>query len=139
MAGSLGNDILLIPVLFFFFFFSPCLVFAHVYFLFFFVICISRLANICILCMHSCTLWSLLAEFSFLLHICSWEQVKLFSSLVHHCTFHFTSFFYFFPPRLFYCIPFRLSCRIGEDFYILAFIILISKTKPINSFNQTLI
>lgn len=63
MADSLGNDIFLILILSF----STCLVFTHVLFsfLFFFVICIFRLAIICILYMHSCTLWSLLAEFFF--------------------------------------------------------------------------
>ena len=72
----------------------------------------------------------------FSLHFCSWEQVKLSSSLVYPWTF-ISSFYFSF--HLFYCIPFRLSCRIGEDFYILAFITFISKTKPINPFSQTLI
>lgn len=131
MADSLGNDIFLILVLSF----STCLVITRVLssILFFFVIRISRLAIICIPCMHSCTLWSLLAEFffSFLLHLYSWEQVKLSSSLVYPCIFQFISLHLPSPPHppflfffhLFYCIPFRLSCRIGEVFYIcLAFI-----------------
>lgn len=129
MADFLGNDIFLIPILSLF----TCLAFTRFYFLSFLLLHLSfgKHMHIMHALLHSCTLWSLLAEFFVLLHVCSWDQVKLSSSLVYPCTFHFLTL-----P--FYCIPFRLSCRIGEDFYILALITFISKIKPINSFSQTL-
>ena len=133
MADSLGNDIFLILVLSY----STCLVFIHVY-LFFFLFCHLHLSFGKHMQIMHALLHSLesIGRIFFSLHFCSWEQVKLSSSFVYPWTF-ISSFRFSF--HLFYCIPFCLSCRIGEDFNILAFITFISKTKPINSFSQTLI
>lgn len=51
--------------------------------------------------------------FSFLLHLCSWEQVKLSSSLVYLCIFQFVSllltfFFFFFT----FSIAFLFVCHV---------------------------
>lgn len=98
MADSLGNDIFLILVLSF----STCLVITRVLssILFFFVIRISRLAIICIPCMHSCTLWSLLAEFFFLFFCIFTVGSKSSYLLALSILVSFNSSLYtFLPPR----------------------------------------